>query len=181
MPRFGWMGASLALALGGWLAACGGDDGPAPTGGDLGGTDGGGPGGGGGGDHGAGCPGEVESELLRITNEERIGRGGEALSCDEKLTRAAFLHSQDMCDQGYFSHDSADGRSFTDRITAQGATYRAAGENIAQGQRTPSDVHASWMNSEGHRANILSSRFRRIGIGYAPCDGRPFWTQVFTD
>lgn len=127
------------------------------------------------------CSGSVELELLRITNEERRGRGLSELACDEKLTRAAYLHSQDMCAKNYFSHTGLDGSTPSTRASAQGASYRTIGENIARGQQTPSDVHQAWMNSDGHRRNILSTSYNRIGIGYDRCGGRPLWTQVFTN
>ena len=127
------------------------------------------------------CGDPTEQEELRLTNEARTSMGLRALVCDERLARAARGHSQDMCDQGYFDHTSADGRSFTDRIEAQGATYSTAGENIAWGQTTAAEVHDGWMHSPGHRANILNGDYGRIGIGYVSCGGRPYWTQDFTD
>jgi uncharacterized protein YkwD len=129
----------------------------------------------------AGCGGATETEQLRLTNEARSSSGLSPLACDDGLTRAARLHSKDMCDRDYFDHTSADGRSFTDRIDAQGVRYGSAGENIAWGQSTPAEVHDSWMGSSGHRANILGGSYRRIGIGYWPCGGSPMWTQDFTD
>ena len=62
-----------------------------------------------------------------------------------------------------------------------GVRYGTAGENIAWGQRTPDEVHDAWMNSSGHRANILGGDYNRIGIGYVECGGMPLWTQNFTD
>lgn len=129
-----------------------------------------------------GCGNEVEREQLRLTNAERTAAGLGALVCDEGLTLAARLHSQDMCDQMYFDHDSLDGRSFSDRINAQGVSWSRIGENIARGQATPADVHDAWMNSSGHRANIMNGAFGRIGIGYVECAGRgPYWTQDFAN
>jgi uncharacterized protein YkwD len=129
------------------------------------------------------CGTAVEQEQLRITNAERVAAGLRALVCDEGLTRAARLHSQDMCDQNYFSHDSLDGRDFADRIDEQGVVWRSIGENIARGQTTAMEVHESWMNSSGHRANIMKPGFGRIGIGYVACPSArgPFWTQDFAD
>lgn len=137
--------------------------------------------GGGGGTAPSGCASEVEAEELELTNQARRESGLSPLECDEGLARAARLHSQDMCDRGYFSHTSRDGRSFSDRIDEQGVSYRTAGENIAWGQRTPAEVHQAWMGSSGHRANILGSQFGRIGIGHVDCGGSPYWTQAFTD
>jgi hypothetical protein len=128
------------------------------------------------------CGNEIEQEQLRLTNAERVAAGLGALVCDLALTRAARAHSQDMCDQEYFSHTSADGRDVAARVRAEGATFSWLGENIARGQRTPAEVHSSWMGSPGHRANIMSAMFARIGIGYVECPGYgPLWTQDFTD
>jgi hypothetical protein len=127
------------------------------------------------------CASAVEMEELVLTNMARSSAGLAPLTCDPGLARAARLHSQDMCDGGYFDHSSRDGRSFTDRIDEQGVRYGAAGENIAWGQQTPEEVHSGWMSSPGHRANILGREYRRIGIGYVPCGGSPLWTQDFTD
>ncbi|UJR81665.1 Transporter [Sandaracinus amylolyticus] len=128
------------------------------------------------------CGDPIEQEQLRLTNDERVRAGLSPLVCDPGLTRAARLHSQDMCDQGYFDHDSLDGRTFRDRIDAQDVTWRAIGENIARGQPTPADVHEAWMNSPGHRANIMGEQFGRIGIGHVACGGTgPYWTQDFAD
>ncbi len=127
------------------------------------------------------CGSPIEQAQLAETNAARAAAGLGALVCDPDLTIAARLHSQDMCELGYFDHDSADGRTFADRIREQGVSYRTAGENIAHGQTTASEVHIDWMNSPGHRANILNGAFGRIGIGYVECGGRPYWTQDFTD
>ncbi len=127
------------------------------------------------------CGTTTEQEELALTNQARAAAGVGPLVCDEALTRAARLHSQDMCDHEYFSHTSLDGRSFVDRIHEQGVTFGWGGENIAYGYSTPSAVHNAWMNSSGHRANILNANFRRIGIGHSPCGGANYWTQDFTD
>ena len=136
---------------------------------------------GGGGTAPSGCASTTEQEVLDLVNEARRSSGLGELTCDDALARAARGHSQDMCDQGYFSHTSRDGRSFTDRLDEAGASYGAAGENIAWGQRTPSEVHSAWMGSSGHRANILGSQYGRIGIGHVDCGGSPYWTQNFAD
>lgn len=124
-----------------------------------------------------GCAGPEEQEVIELTNGER----GSPLTCDEDMARAARKHSQDMCDQGYFSHTSRDGRSPFQRMEDEGVSYRTAGENIAMGQRTPADVHRAWMNSSGHRRNIVNTSYGRIGVGYVDCGGTPYWTQVFAD
>ncbi len=125
------------------------------------------------------CESPTEAEVRRLTNEARGSAG--PLTCDPHLAAAARAHAQDMCDQGYFSHTSQDGRSFTDRLDDAGATYRTAGENIAWGQRGPAEVHTAWMNSTGHRRNIMNSAFGRIGVGHVECGGRPHWVQNFAD
>jgi len=126
------------------------------------------------------CAGPEEAEVIRLANEAR-GASRPTLVCDDDMARAARLHSQDMCDQDYFSHTGLDGRSPFDRMRDQGVSYRTAGENIAMGQRTPSAVHTAWMNSPGHRRNIMNDAYGRIGVGYVNCGGRPYWTQVFAD
>jgi hypothetical protein len=130
---------------------------------------------------GEGCGHPVVVEELALTNDARQRAGLGALACDEALTRAATLHSEDMCDRDYFSHTSRDGRSHDERMRDAGATFSTSGENIAWGQGSASEVHRTWMNSWGHRANILGRQYGRIGIGYAPCGGSPYWTQNFAD
>lgn len=128
------------------------------------------------------CGTAIEREQIEITNDERESRGLSRLRCDRGLTASARGHAQDMCDLRYFSHTSADGRSMRDRIVAAGVTWRRIGENIARGQGTPSAVHTAWMNSDGHRANILNTGYGRIGVGHVACPGYgPVWVQNFAD
>ena len=94
-----------------------------------------------------------------------------------ELSRVARYKSQDMADRHYFSHTSPTYGSPFDMMKAFGIKYRTAGENIAYGQRTPAEVVTAWMNSPGHRANILNSSFKQIGVGYV-ASGR-YWTQMF--
>lgn len=120
---------------------------------------------------------EYEKEVVRLVNVERAKYGLGALTENWELSRIARYKSQDMHDVGYFSHTSPTyGSPFT-MIKNFGLTYRSAGENIAYGYRTPSDVVTGWMNSPGHRANILNSSFKQIGVGYV-ADGN-YWTQMF--
>jgi uncharacterized protein YkwD len=85
-----------------------------------------------------------------------------------------------MAKNNYFSHTSLDGTQFADRISRAGYQWRGAGENIAKGQRTPADVMNAWMNSSGHRANILNCGFRDLGVGLAyDAKKTPLWTQDF--
>lgn len=112
--------------------------------------------------------------VLSLVNAQRTAASCPALRADDRLARAATLHAQDMVDQGYFSHTSLDGRTFGDRVTAQGYA-RPGGENIAAGQQTAQAVVDAWMASEGHRANILNCDFTAMGIGRV---GNT-WVQVF--
>ena len=103
-----------------------------------------------------------------------------AVTWNDKLTVAAEGHSQDMAAKDYFSHTSADGRSPFDRMRAAGYNGRLMGENIAAGYRTAAAVMQGWMNSAGHRANILNCGFREIGIGHATGGSYGmYWTQDF--
>lgn len=128
-----------------------------------------------------GCGTTVEQEVMGLASEARASSGLGPLSCDAQMTLVARAHSQDMCDRGYFSHTALDGRSPFDRMREGGVRFGAAGENIAQGQRSASEVHAAWMGSSGHRMNILGGGYRRIGVGLSECGGRMYWTQVFAD
>jgi uncharacterized protein YkwD len=122
----------------------------------------------------------AEQEVVRLTNEARNGKGCGALVHDPKLHTAALRHSKDMAAQGYFAHNSQDGRDPGDRITAAGfAPIHAWGENIALGQPTPAAVVRAWLNSPGHRANIMNCSFTHIGVGLAKGSSGPYWTQDF--
>ena len=105
--------------------------------------------------------------------------GCDPVHTDAKLARAALAHSEDMIARGYFSHNSPDGSSPWDR--AKEAGYEVpTGENIALGQKTADAVMDAWMNSEGHRANILNCSSKAIGMGMAvDSAGTPYWTQMF--
>lgn len=120
----------------------------------------------------------AEDEVVRLTNLERQKAGCAPLRVDERLRQAARAHSDDMAAKGYFDHTSADGRSPWDRIKAAGYQQPGA-ENIARGQRTPAAVVEAWMNSPGHRANILNCRLKAIGVGVNLGAGGPWWTQDF--
>ena len=118
-----------------------------------------------------------EQEVVRLVNAERAKYGLPALTEDWELSRVARYKSQDMHDNRYFAHNSPTYGTPFQMIHAFGLSYRAAGENIAMGYQTPAAVVAGWMNSEGHRANILSSSYTKIGVGYV-ADGH-YWTQQF--
>jgi len=118
----------------------------------------------------------VTAEVVRLTNLERATAGCAALHVDQRLTAAAQGHSADMATRNYFAHDTPEGKTPWDRAKAAGYADPSA-ENIAMGYRTPADVVTGWMNSPGHRANILNCASHAIGIGY---DQRGFyWTQLF--
>ena len=116
-----------------------------------------------------------ENEVIRLVNTERKKAGLKELSKDWQLSRVARYKSEDMRDNKYFSHTSPTYGSPFQMMKSFGITYKTAAENIARGQKTPKDVVDAWMNSQGHRANILNKSFTKIGVGYA--DG--YWTQMF--
>ncbi|MBE6605428.1 MAG: SafA/ExsA family spore coat assembly protein [Ruminococcaceae bacterium] len=118
-----------------------------------------------------------EGEVVRLVNEIRVKNGLKALTHDWELSRVARYKSQDMKDNNYFSHTSPVYGTPFQMIKNFGLTYRTAGENIAKGQATPQAVVNAWMNSSGHRANILNSSFTKIGVGYVS-NGK-YWTQMF--
>lgn len=118
-----------------------------------------------------------EQEVIRLTNAERLKAGLKPLSEDWELSRVARHKSMDMSQRNYFSHTSPTYGSPFDMIKAYKLTYRSAGENIARGQRTPQQVVHAWMNSSGHRANILNRSYTHIGVGFEP-NGN-YWTQMF--
>lgn len=115
-------------------------------------------------------------QVVALVNAARADAGCDPLVVDDRLALAAQLHSDDMAANDYFSHESQDGRTFVDRVLAAGYP-EPGGENIAQGQRSAAEVHDAWMNSEGHRANILNCSFTAIGVGLHA--GSWTWTQNF--
>ncbi|WP_148629625.1 SafA/ExsA family spore coat assembly protein [Bacillus sp. E214] len=118
-----------------------------------------------------------EQEVIRLVNVERAKQGLRELKYDWELARVARYKSEDMRDNNYFSHTSPVYGSPFDMMKNFGINYKSAGENIAKGQTTPEQVVNAWMNSSGHRANILSSKFTHIGVGYAKSGH--IWTQQF--
>lgn len=120
---------------------------------------------------------EYEKEVIRLVNEIRGSNGLGELVADEELSRVARIKSQDMKDNNYFSHTSPAYGSPFDMMKSFGISYKTAGENIARGQTTPQAVVNGWMNSAGHRANILNASYNTIGVGYV-ADGN-YWTQMF--
>lgn len=118
-----------------------------------------------------------ESEVIRLVNEIRVENGLKALTANWELSRVARYKSQDMADNNYFSHTSPTYGTPFQMIRAFGLSFRTAGENIAYGQRTPQAVVNGWMNSSGHRANILNASYTQIGVGYVAKGN--YWTQMF--
>lgn len=118
-----------------------------------------------------------EREVVRLVNVERAKAGLKSLTHDWELSRVARIKSQDMKENRYFSHTSPTYGSPFQMMKNFGIKYRSAGENIARGQATPQAVVNAWMNSSGHRANILNPSFTHIGVGYV-ADGK-YWTQMF--
>ncbi len=115
---------------------------------------------------GGGSMSSREREVLRLTNAERSQHGCRALTADSRLVRAAGGHASDMVRRQYFSHTSPDGEGPGERLAEVGFSGRGWGENIAAGQPTARSVVDGWMNSPGHRANILNCDFNRLGVGY---------------
>jgi hypothetical protein len=125
---------------------------------------------------------DFESDVIDLVNLERRAEGLHPLSYDARLAAAARDHSEDMGQQDYFSHDSLDGRKFYERILDAGYSYTYCAENIAVGYPNPVAVVAGWMDSPGHRANILDPKACDIGVGYALVSGSAYgyyWTQNF--
>lgn len=117
-------------------------------------------------------------EVVSLTNQERAAQGLPPLRLDDALTRAAQGHAANMARQGQMSHE-LDGHNVSDRVSAAGFRWRYVAENIAEGQRTPEEVMQSWMESTGHRRNILSKRADFIGVGVARSGRQLYWCQVF--
>lgn len=119
----------------------------------------------------------TEQQVINLTNAERRKAGLKDLIGDTKLSSVARTKSNDMQKNGYFSHTSPTYGSPFDMMRDFGVTYSTAGENIAQGQRTPEEVVRAWMNSEGHRRNILNGAYTHIGVGHDTTGNH--WTQMF--
>lgn len=118
-----------------------------------------------------------EQEVIRLVNEQRVLNGLNPLTENWELSRVARYKSRDMADNRYFSHTSPIYGTPFQMIRNFGISFRRAGENIAYGQRTPQTVVNAWMNSSGHRANILNAGYTQIGVGYV-AEGN-YWTQMF--
>lgn len=118
-----------------------------------------------------------EQEVIRLVNEIRVQNGLKPLTYDWELSRVARYKSQDMKDNRYFAHNSPVYGTPFQMIRNFGISFRSAGENIARGYASPQAVVNGWMNSSGHRANILNANYTKIGVGYVPAGN--YWTQMF--
>jgi len=124
--------------------------------------------------------GTYEQQVVDLVNKERAAAGLPALKVNTKLSAVAEKKAEDMRDKNYFSHTSPTYGSPFDMMRQFGVSYSTAGENIAKGQRTPAAVMDGWMNSPGHRANILNSSYTEIGVGYVTdSNGNTYWVQQF--
>lgn len=118
-----------------------------------------------------------ENKVFELTNVERSKNGLKPFTLNVELSKVARIKSQDMTDKNYFDHNSPTYGSPFDMMKKFGISYNYAAENIAKGQKTPQEVVTAWMNSAGHRANILNPNLTQIGVGY---DSRAnTWTQQF--
>ncbi|WP_051837723.1 CAP domain-containing protein [Streptomyces sp. NRRL WC-3742] len=127
---------------------------------------------------GGASPGYAQ-QVLDLVNVERAKAGCGPVTADSRLASAAQVHSDDMADRNYFDHASPEGQHADQRIEAAGYRWSTWGENIARGQKDPAAVMDAWMNSPGHRANILNCSFKQLGVGVRTGSGGPWWTQVF--
>lgn len=120
---------------------------------------------------------QYEQKVVELTNEKRAEQGLSPLKIDKELSKVARKKSQDMAQNNYFSHNSPTYGSPFDMMNQFGIEYRTAGENIAKGQPSPQEVVNAWMNSEGHRKNIMNENFTHIGVGHV--ENGNVWTQQF--
>lgn len=118
---------------------------------------------------------DFAAQVVKLVNAERAKAGLSALASDALLDKVAVAKVKDMSNNNYFDHQSPTYGSPFDMMKQFGVTYSYAGENIAKGQKTPQEVVTAWMNSEGHRANILNKNFTKIGVGYY----NGYWAQEF--
>ncbi|KAG7389386.1 hypothetical protein PHYPSEUDO_010514 [Phytophthora pseudosyringae] len=125
---------------------------------------------------------DYQTAMLYAVNKERAARGLPKLCNNIKMQKAAQVHSTDMARRNYLSHTGSDGSTMTSRVQAAGYHWTAVAENVAAGQAAVTSVMSSWMSSSGHRANILSTKFKMFGCGYAYSSSSKYshyWTQDF--
>ncbi len=121
---------------------------------------------------------ELASRVLALVNKERAGAGLNELSMPKALTAPANKRAEEIKES--FSHTRPDGRSWSTVLEDYDISIKAAGENLAFGYNTPEEVVKAWMNSPGHKANILNSSYNKVGIGVYTKDGTIYWTQLFS-
>ncbi|MDQ3099573.1 MAG: CAP domain-containing protein [bacterium] len=122
-------------------------------------------------------------QVIELVNKERANSNLGPLAKNDQLTNSAQAYTQYMADKNFFSHNGPDGSTFITRNKAAGySNYLHLGENIAAGQRSPQEVMTAWMNSSGHRANIMKAQYKEIGVGYTSKSGttyNTYWAQEF--
>ena len=117
--------------------------------------------------------------IVELVNEERAKAGLSEVALDPAITQAANIRAREI--KQSFSHTRPNGKKFSSVLQEQGISFRGSGENIAWGQQSPEEVMTAWMNSSGHRANILKPAYKKIGVGhYQDANGRHYWAQLFT-
>lgn len=131
-------------------------------------------------------PSVFVQQVLELTNQERASAGLQPLTLNSRLNRAAHRHSENMALDDFFSHTGADGSTPFERMQIEGYNYQRAAENVAAGYSTPEEVVEGWMNSSGHRANILNGDLTELGVGYyylandtGTINYNHYWTQLF--
>lgn len=118
-------------------------------------------------------------QVVALVNEERAKIGLSPVELDTEIASAALVRTKEI--KTSFSHTRPDGRKFSTVLTDNGIRFRGAGENIAWGQRSPEQVMNAWMNSSGHRANILNAKYTKLGVGhFQDASGTNYWVQLFT-
>jgi uncharacterized protein YkwD len=120
---------------------------------------------------------DIIEQVCKLVNQERAALGEAPLKLDVALSNVSQAFSEDMVQRNYFSHIAPDGMGPADRLKAGHISYQTWGENIAYYYKTPADVMRAWMNSAGHKANILNKKFGKIGIGWY----QNYWVQDFTN
>lgn len=126
------------------------------------------------------------NQIYHVTNDERQKHGVPPVNLHQKLSQAAQRHSEDMAQRRYFSHRGANNSTPADRVAATGYAWSLVAENISSGNASPWEVVQGWMDSPGHRANIVNPELQEIGIGVcyvqlgqAPMNIQYYWTQLF--
>jgi uncharacterized protein YkwD len=125
------------------------------------------------------APDPALEEVLTLVNAARQRAGAAPLTLATPLNSAAQAHAQDLANHQRLSHSGSNGSTLRSRIDATGYNWRAIGENVAMGQPTAAEVMRGWMNSPGHRQNLLNPTFTELGLGLAEAGGRRYWVQVF--